>query len=48
MENTIYLFSAYSIVWVVIFFYSYTISKRQKTLEKQIAEIKKALRREFQ
>lgn len=46
MDNAWYLFSAYSIVWIIIFLYSYGISKRQQSLENQIAEMKEALKRD--
>ncbi len=41
MGNEIYLFSAYSISWIIIFLYTYGISKRQRRLEDQIAEMEK-------
>jgi CcmD family protein len=47
MDNAWYLFSAYSIAWIIIFLYSYSISRRQKSLENQIAEMKEALRKDF-
>jgi CcmD family protein len=47
MENALYLFSAYSIAWVIIFLYSYGISRRQKSLENQIAAMKEALKEDF-
>ncbi len=47
MDNALYLFSAYSIAWIIIFLYSYSISRRQKSLENQIAEMKEALRKDF-
>jgi CcmD family protein len=47
MDNAVYLFSAYSITWIIIFLYSYGISKRQKILENEIAEMKEALRKDF-
>jgi len=47
MDNALYLFSAYSIAWIIIFLYSYGISRRQKSLENQIAEMKKALMKDF-
>jgi CcmD family protein len=48
MENALYLFSAYSIAWVIIFLYCYGISRRQKSLENQIAEMKEILREDIQ
>ncbi len=47
MDNALYLFSAYSIAWIIIFLYSYSISRRQKALENQIAEMKEALRKDL-
>ncbi len=47
MDNALYLFSAYSIAWIIIFLYSYGISRRQKSLERQIAEMKKVLMKDF-
>ncbi|MCK5553246.1 MAG: CcmD family protein [Deltaproteobacteria bacterium] len=46
MDNALYLFSAYSIAWIIIFLYSFSISKRQQSLENQIAEMKEALRKD--
>ena len=43
MEGTLYLFAAFSITWVIIFIYIFSISKRQKTLERQIKKISEAL-----
>lgn len=48
MDNVWYLFSAYSITWIIIFIYSYGISRRQKSLENEIAGMKEALRKDFQ
>ncbi len=47
MDNALYLFSAYSIAWIIIFLYSYGISRRQKSLENQIAEMKKVLMKDL-
>lgn len=46
MGNEIYLFSAYSITWIIIFLFIYTISRRQRRLENQIAEMKKEILKE--
>ncbi len=48
MDNAWYLFSAYSITWLIIFLYSYGVSKRQQSLENQIAEMKETLREDVQ
>jgi len=45
MNNAWYLFSASTIAWIIIFLYSYGISKKQKSLENQMAEMKEALRK---
>ncbi len=47
MDNAWYLFSAYSIAWIIIFLYSYGISRRQKSLENQIAEMRKVLMKDL-
>lgn len=46
MDNAVYLFCAYSIVWIIFFLYSHGISKRQKSLESQMAEMREALGKE--
>lgn len=43
MEFSIYLFAAFSVVWTIIFIYTLSISRRQKSLEKQIDRIRKIL-----
>lgn len=47
MDNAVYLFCAYTIVWIIIFLYSHGISKRQRSLESQMAEMREALRKEL-
>jgi len=46
MDNSIYLFAAYSITWGIIFLYVFYLFKRQNALGRQIDKIEKALRRE--
>lgn len=43
MENTIYLFSAFSFTWVIIFIYILSMLKRQKLLEAHIAKLREIL-----
>ena len=43
MAGTLYLFAAFSITWLIIFIYILSISRRQKTLERQIEKINEAL-----
>jgi CcmD family protein len=43
MENSIYLFAAFSITWTVIFLYIFRLFRSQKALNSQINEIKKTL-----
>jgi CcmD family protein len=43
MGNTIYLFSAFSITWIVIFMYVFSILRRQKSLENQLEKISELL-----
>ncbi|MEW6616470.1 MAG: CcmD family protein [Thermodesulfobacteriota bacterium] len=43
MTGTLYLFAAFSITWLIIFLYIFSISRRQKTLEREIEKISKVL-----
>jgi CcmD family protein len=43
MPGTLYLFAAFSITWLIIFFYIFSISRRQKRLEREIEKISEAL-----
>lgn len=36
MENLNFLFAAYTVVWVLLFAYMFSIARRQKSLEKEI------------
>lgn len=44
MDNSIYLFAAFSITWTVIFMYVFRLFRSQKALDRQIDKIKKTLR----
>ena len=43
MDNSIYLFAAFSITWTIIFFYIFRLFRTQTALNDQINKIKKAL-----
>ncbi|MFQ5771876.1 MAG: CcmD family protein [bacterium] len=45
MENSLYLFSAFSLTWLIIFLYIYSIFRRQNTLEIKIDKIKAILKK---
>ncbi len=40
-DNLSYLFAAYSVLWLIIFFYVFFMGKAQKDLKNEIAELKK-------
>lgn len=42
-QNFWYLFSAYTLIWVGLFLYLFTIAGREKKLEAEIAELKAAV-----
>ena len=42
-QNFWYLFSAYTLIWVGLFVYLFTIAGREKKLEAEIAELKAAV-----
>jgi CcmD family protein len=46
MERFPYLFAAYTIVWVVLFAYVWSLDRRTRRAERELAEIRKALERE--
>ncbi len=48
MDNSIYLFAAFSVTWSVIFIYIFRLSQSQKALDYQINKIKKALQRNIE
>lgn len=41
MENMPYLFAAFAVVWILIFYYVHRMSQKQKQLLKDIEQIKK-------
>ena len=40
MENFFYLASAYAILWLILFGYIISLVKRQKTLSREIEQLK--------
>jgi CcmD family protein len=48
MDNSIYLFAAFSITWSVIFIYIFRLSRSQKALTYQIDEIRKTLQKNIE
>lgn len=47
MDNLDFLFAAYTIVWVLLFGYMFSIARRQKNLEKEIEQMQATKHREF-
>ena len=45
MDNSIYLFAAFSITWSIIFIYVFRLFRSQKALDYQICEIRKTLQK---
>lgn len=43
MENLSYLFAAFAVVWILIFYYVYRMSQKQKQLLTDIEQIKKIM-----
>ena len=44
-SNLGYLFAAYSIIWLVVFGYVFTLIRREKTLRKEIAALKESMKK---
>lgn len=47
MDNSIYLFAAFSITWTVIFLYIFRLFLSQRDLNRQIIEIEKTLHKKI-
>ncbi len=45
MDNMNFLFAAYSAVWVLLFLYILTLSRRNRSLERDIEELRELLQR---
>jgi CcmD family protein len=48
MDNSIYLFTAFSITWSVIFIYIFRLFRSQKALDSQIYKIEKTLQKNIE
>ena len=44
MANLSFLFTAYTAVWVLLFLYILVLSRRSRSLEKEIEELRELLR----
>lgn len=45
MTNLNFLFAAYTAVWVFLFAYVFMLSRRSRTLQKEIEELRQLLQR---
>ncbi len=43
MNNLEYLFAAYTVIWLAVLLYSFSVGARQKSLEREIAMLKAVL-----
>ncbi len=43
MENINYFFAAYIIVWLVLFLYLFSISRREKKIARELTELNRLL-----
>ncbi len=48
MTNLNFLFAAYAAVWVLLFFYILSLSRRNRSLDKEIEELRELLQRRKQ
>ena len=44
-NNLGYLFAAYSIIWLVVFGYVFTLIRREKALRKEITALKEGIKK---
>ncbi len=42
VRNLSYLFFAFGIIWILLFLYMYSLSRRGRELEREVAELKRA------
>lgn len=42
MTNLTYLFAAYTVIWVALFLYIFSLSRKTRQLEKMLATLKKS------
>lgn len=45
MTNLTYLFAAYTVIWVGLFLYVFSLSRKSKRLEKILAALKESKKR---
>ncbi len=45
MTNLTYLFAAYTVIWVALFLYVFSLSRKSKRLEKILAALKESKKR---
>ena len=43
MNNLVFLFAAYTVVWMLLFLYIVALSRRNRALEKEIEELRELL-----
>jgi CcmD family protein len=43
MDNLVYLFAAYAVFWVITFAFVFSMSRRQKRLQREVEALRKAL-----
>ena len=48
MTNLNFLFAAYAAVWVLLFFYILSLSRRNRALDKEVEELRELLQRRKQ
>jgi CcmD family protein len=43
MQNINYFFAAYVIVWIVLFFYLFSITRREKKIQRELMELNRLI-----
>ena len=43
MGNLVYLFAAYAVFWVLTFVFVFNLARRQKSLQKEVESLRRAL-----
>ena len=43
MDHFPYLFAAYSVVWLVIFFYVFSLDRRARKAERELEELRRSI-----
>jgi len=46
MENLVYLFAAYTVIWIALFAYLFNLSRRQDRLRQEMDSLRRSLERE--